>query len=218
MEGCFSEDIDNEDDYFDAEARIITVDGDSKEPTNYQEARLNDDRKFWKDEMGDEMESLLKNHTWTVVKGPEGQCVIGCCWIFNYKYGIPGVEPPRFKVRLVAKGYAQREGGDYTDIFSPVIRHVSIRILLSVVVEEDLKLEQLDVKTAFLHGDLDETIYMEAPEGFEDQFKPDEVYLLKKSMYLKQAPRNWNEKFDGYMTEMGFEKSLTNSCVYIKHT
>lgn len=123
---------------------------------------------------------------------------------------------PRFKCRLVAKGYAQKEGVDYTEIFAHVVHHVSIRILLARVVEEDLELEQLDVKTAFLHGELDEKIYREAPEGFEDQFKKDEVCLLNKSLYgLKQSPKKWNQKFDGFMTE-GFEKSVRDHCVYIK--
>lgn len=99
--------------------------------------------------MAEEMESLKKNHTWTVVERPKGQRVIGCCWIYKHKSVIPGVEPARFKGKLVAKGYAQREGVDYTEIFSPVVRHVSIRILLYVVVEEDLELEQLDVNSAF---------------------------------------------------------------------
>lgn len=163
------------------------------------------------------MKSLLKNHTWTAVMKPENQRVIGCKWIFKYKPGIPGVEEPRFKARLVAKGYAQREGIDYTEIFSPVVKHVSIRVLLSIVAEEGLELEQLDVKTAFLHGELDETIYMEVPEGYEREFKPGEVCLLNKSLYgLKQSPRKWNQQFDSYMTEIGFKRSSYDNCAYTK--
>ncbi|KAG7554626.1 GAG-pre-integrase domain [Arabidopsis suecica] len=217
VEGYYSEFTDDDEEYFDAEALVTTFDGDTIEPANYQEALRNDDWELWKGGMDEEMDSLVKNHTWTVVTKPAGQRVIGCKWIFKRKPGIPGVEKPRFKARLVAKGYAQREGVDYTDIFSPVVKHVSIRILLAIVAEEDYELEQLDVKTAFLHGELEEQIYMEAPEGFESQFKSDQVCLLNKTLYgLKQSPRRWNQKFDSYMLEIGFERSPRDNCAYIK--
>lgn len=105
--------------------------------------------------MDDEMVSLDKNKTWALVDLPEGKKTIGCKWIYKYKPGIPGVEDPRFKSRLVAKGYSQKEGVDYQEIFSPVVKHVSIRMVLSMVVDGDLELEQLDVKTAFLHGEIE---------------------------------------------------------------
>ena len=143
--------------------------------------------------------------------------MIGSRWIYKYKLGTPGVEEPRFKAHLVAKGYAQREDIDYHEIFAPVVKHVSIRILISIVVQENLELEQLDVKTAFLHGELKEKIYMTPPEGYESQFKDDEVYLLNKSLYgLKQAPRQWNEKFDKYMAEIGFVRGSYDNCAYTK--
>lgn len=135
------------------------------------------------------MESQIKNNTWTTVSVPGNQRIIGSRWIYKYKMGIPGVEEDRFKARFVAKGYAKREGVDYHEIFSPIVKHVSIRILLTLVAQEDLELEQLDVKTAFLHGELTEKIYMTPPEGYDCVFKKDEVCLLNKSLYgLKQAP------------------------------
>lgn len=218
IEGYLSEDTsDEEDGYLSAEALITTVDGDKLEPSSYLEALQDDDWDLWKGGMDDEMDSLIKNHTWTVVKRPKGQRLIGCKWIYKRKPGIPGVEDPRHKSRLVAKGYSQREGVDYKEIFAPVVKHVSIRILLAIVVEEDLELEQLDVKTAFLHGELEEKIYMEVPEGYEDQFGEDEVCLLNKSLYgLKQAPRKWNEKFDSYIKEIGFQKNPYENCAYTK--
>jgi len=182
VEGYYGEDTDEEEE-FDAEALVTTIEGDEREPSNYKEALRDEDWELWKEGMNEEMDSLLKNHTWTAVTKPKGQRVIGCKWIFRRKPGIPEIEKPRFKARLVAKGYAQREGVDYTEIFAPVVKHVSIRILLAIVAEENLELEQLDVKTAFLHGELDEKIYMEVPEGFEDQFQPDQVCLLNKSLY-----------------------------------
>ena len=225
VEGYFSESTEYEDDYdaealvitVDAEALVTTVDGDAREPESYHEARRDADWVLWKEGMDEEMDSLLKNHTWTAVTKPKGQRVIGCKWIFKRKPGIPGIEKPRFKARLVAKGYSQREGIDYTDIFAPVVKHVSIRILLAIVAQEGYELEQLDVKTAFLHGELYEKIYMEVPEGYESQFESDQVGLLNKSLYgLKQSPRKWNQKFDSFMIEIGFVRSNRDSCVYTK--
>ncbi|KAG7597916.1 Reverse transcriptase RNA-dependent DNA polymerase [Arabidopsis suecica] len=206
----------DDEDYL-SEALYTTEDGGEIEPADYKEARRNANWFKWKNAMNEEMDSQTKNHTWTVVKRPLNQRVIGSRWIYKFKMGIPGVEEPRFKARLVAKGYAQREGIDYHEIFAPVVKHVSIRILLSIVAQEDLELEQLDVKTAFLHGELKEKIYMAPPEGYEDLFKEDEVCLLNKSLYgLKQAPKQWNEKFDTYMSEIGFLRSEYDSCAYMK--
>ena len=135
------------------------------------------------------MESLRKNKTWILVDQPKKQKVVGCKWIFKKKEGIPGVERPRFKARLVAKGFTQVEGIDYNEIFSPVVKHCSIRIILGLVNQYDLELEQLDVKTAFLHGNLKETIYMNQPEGFEEG--ENKVCLLKKIfVWTKAKPSN----------------------------
>ncbi|OAE25205.1 hypothetical protein AXG93_855s1040 [Marchantia polymorpha subsp. ruderalis] len=117
--------------------------------------------------MLEELKSLKENETWTVVDKPASKKIVGSRWIFKLKEGIPGVEKPRYKARLVAKGFSQQEGIDYNKIYSPVVKHRSIRIILSMVAIFDLELEQMDVKTAFLYGDLDETIYMQQPEGFE---------------------------------------------------
>ncbi|GKV27145.1 hypothetical protein SLEP1_g36348 [Rubroshorea leprosula] len=116
--------------------------------------------------MTEEIESLHKNQTWKLVKPPKGQRIVGCKWVFRRKEGILGVETPRFKARLVVKGFTQREGIDFHEVFSPVVKHSSIRVLLAMVTLYDLELEQLDVKTSFLHGELEERIYMSQPEGF----------------------------------------------------
>ena len=116
-------------------------------------------------------------------------------------------EKERFKARLVAKGYSQRKGIDYDEVFSPVVRHTSIRIILALVASYDLELEQLDVKTAFLHGDLEEVIFMEQPEGFKQPETEHMVCRLKKSLYgLKQSPRQWYKKFDSFMIRIGFTR------------
>ena len=146
---------------------------------------------------------------------PAKKRVIGCKWVYKKNPGIPGVEDPRFKSRLVAKGYSQVEGIDYNEVFAPVVKHVSISLILSLVVKEDLYIEQLDVKTAILNGTLDEEIYMEQPEGYEVKGKKDMVCLLKKSLYgLKQSPRQWNKRFDGFMKQQGFRQSPYDQCVY----
>ncbi|KAM2012453.1 hypothetical protein ACFX1T_024318 [Malus domestica] len=128
-----------------------------------------------------------------------------------------GKDNVRFKARLVAKGYAQKEGIDYNEVFSPVVKHSSIRILLALVVQFDLELAQLDVKTAFLHGDLEEEIYMYQPEGFKVAGKENWVCKLKKSLYgLKQSPRQWYKGFDGFMIGQKYTRSHYDHCVYFR--
>ena len=194
-----------------------TEDGGKPEPKSYEEATNDPDCEKWIEAMKEEMESMKKNHTWDLVDRLETRKVIGCRWIFTRKPGIPGVEAPRFKARLVAKGFSQKEGIDYTEIFAPVVKHVSIRYFLSMVVHFDMELQQMDVKTAFLHGFLEEEIVMAQPEGYEDKRYPEKVCLLKHSLYgLKQSPRQWNLRFNEFMKGIGFMRSSYDSCVYLK--
>ena len=126
-------------------------------------------------------------------------------------------EPARYKTRLVAKGYSQIPGIDFNDVFSPVVKHSSIHTLLSIVAMRDFELEQLDVKTAFLHGELEEDIYMDQPEGFVVPEKENLICRLKKSLYgLKQSPRQWYKRFDSFMLSHDFKRSDYDSCVYLK--
>uniref|UniRef100_A0A2P2MIR7 Retrovirus-related Pol polyprotein from transposon TNT 1-94 n=1 Tax=Rhizophora mucronata TaxID=61149 RepID=A0A2P2MIR7_RHIMU len=134
---------------------------DSNEPRNYLEAITCAESSQWSIAMTEEIESLHKNQTWDLVKLPRDKKTVGCKWIFKKKEGIPGVEDARYKARLVAKGYSQKEGIDFNEVFSPVVKYTSIRVLLVMVAMYDMELEQLDVKTAFLHGDLEEVIYMD---------------------------------------------------------
>ena len=123
----------------------------------------------------------------------------------------------KFKARLVVKGFGQKEGVDFDEIFSPVVKMTSIRVILGMAASMDLEVEQLDVKTAFLHGDLEEEIYMEQPEGFEVEGKEHMVCKLKKSLYgLKQAPRQWYKKFDSFMVGHGYKRTDADPCVYIQ--
>ena len=124
------------------------------EPTSYSDAVSCDNSAKWLIAMNEEIESLNRNRTWDLVKPPSGKKIVGCKWVFKRKEGIPGVEDARYKARLVAKGYSQVPGVDFNDVFSPVVKHSSIRVLLALVAMYDLELEQLDVKTAFLHVNL----------------------------------------------------------------
>ncbi|KAG8489499.1 hypothetical protein CXB51_017516 [Gossypium anomalum] len=153
------------------------------------------------------------------VKNQKNGCkkTVRCKWVFKKKEGTLGIEESRYKARLVTKGYSQVPGVDFTDVFSPVVKHSSIRALLGIVAMHDLELQQLDVKTTFLHGELEEDIYMQQPEGFTVSEKEDYVCLLKKSLYgLKQSPRQWYKRFDSFMTSHDFKRNSFDSCVYFK--
>lgn len=186
---------------------------ENSEPASYAEAINSKDRRKWIQAINEEMDSLIKNKTWTLVHKPEGQRLIGCKWIFKRKDDTNGSNI-RFKARLVAKGFTQKEGVDYNDIFSPVVKQTSIRAIMSLAAKHDLEIQQMDVRTTFLHGNLEEEIYMRQPEGFESK-DPNLVCLLNKSLYgLKQAPRQWNIRFDEFMTKINFNKSKYDPRIY----
>ncbi|KAJ0522195.1 putative RNA-directed DNA polymerase [Helianthus annuus] len=160
------------------------------EPLTFEEPVNSKDNQKWYEAMDEEMDSLYKNGTWELVNKPKDQKLVSCKWIYKIKEGVKPGEGPRYKARLVAKGFTQKSGVDYNEIFSPVVKHVSIRVILSLVASLDLELEQMDVKTAFLHGNLDEKIYMAQPKGYEVKGQEDKACLLKRSLYgLKQSPR-----------------------------
>ena len=138
---------------------------DDGEPSCFQDAIDCVDNAKWKMEMKEEMDCLEKNKILELVEVPKDRKNVGCKWVFKLKKGVDG-KVERYKAIFVAKWYSQMEGIDYNEIFSQVIKLVSIRIVLALVALLDLDLEKLDVKTTFLHGDLDEEIYMEQPEGF----------------------------------------------------
>ena len=187
------------------------------EPANYNEAMNGKERDRWMRAMIDEIESLLKNGTWVLVEKADGRKVVSCKWIFKKKLEGSEGDKIRFKVRLVARGFTQEQGVDCNEVFSPVVKHISIRMLLAIVAKRNWELEQLDVKTAFLHGDLEEIIYMTQPEGFVKPGDKSKVCLLKKSIYgLKQASRQWHKKFDDHMIRSGFLSSKYDECVYFK--
>nr|KYP38279.1 Retrovirus-related Pol polyprotein from transposon TNT 1-94 [Cajanus cajan] len=170
----------------------------------------------WIDAMKDEMKSMQDNDVWDLVELLEGVKPIGCKWIFKTKRDSKG-NIERYKARLVAKGFTQKEGIDYKETFSPVSSKDSFRIIMALVAHYDLELHQMDVKTAFLNGDIEETIYMMQPENFVSGDSKSMVCKLKKSIYgLKQASRQWYHKFHQVITSYGFEANIVDDCVYHK--
>ena len=193
--------------------QVIAIDSED-DPINYKEALEDVDVQEWQKAMDREMESMYSNSVWSLVEAPKGVKPIGCKWIYKRKRGSDG-KVETFKARLVAKGYTQKEGIDYEETFSPVAMLKSIRILLVVAASLDYEIWQMDVKTAFLNGNLNEDIYMQQPEGFKAKGKEHMVCKLQRSIYgLKQASRSWNIRFDQAITSFGFEKSPDEPCVY----
>uniref|UniRef100_A0A2N9GLP2 Gag-Pol polyprotein n=1 Tax=Fagus sylvatica TaxID=28930 RepID=A0A2N9GLP2_FAGSY len=192
---------------------LLTEDG---EPSTFHEATKSQEAPMWMVAMQEEIEALHKNKTWDLVPLPQGRKAIGNKWVYKIKRdGNDQVE--RYRARLVVKGFAQKEGIDFNEIFSPVVRLTTVRVVLAMCATFDLYLEQLDVKTAFLHGELEEEIYMLQPEGFEEKGKENLVCKLNKSLYgLKQAPRCWYKRFDSFIMSLGYNRHSSDPCVYYK--
>ena len=149
---------------------------------------------------------------------PPGCKPLGYKWIFKRKLNADG-SIDKYNARLVVKGYKQKEGVDYFDTYSPVTRITSIRMLIAIAVLHNLEIHQMDVKIAFLNGELNEEIYMEQLEGFIVLGQEKKVCRLIKSLYgLKQALKQWNEKFENAMMSNGFRINVCDKCVYIKDT
>jgi hypothetical protein len=158
-------------------------------PKTIEEAYSSPDADLWKEAIQSEMDSIMSNGTWEVVDRPYGCKPVGCEWVFKKKLKPDGTIE-KYKARLVAKGYTQKEGEDYFDTYSPVARLTTIRVLLSLVGSHGLFVHQMDVKTAFLNGELEEEIYMDHPDGFIAKGQEGKVCKLLKSLYgLKQAPK-----------------------------
>ena len=183
------------------------------EPTNYKEASQSD---AWKAAMDEEIESIIRNHTWDLVELPEGKTPIGCKWLYKPKINVDG-SIEKLKARLVAKGYSQQEGIDFDDTFSPVAKLNTIRMLISLAKKHKWELHQLDVKSAFLNGELKEEIYLVQPERFVKRGQEHLVCRLKKALYgLKQAPRSWYEKINSFFVQHGFHRSMNDLNLYTK--
>eukprot|EP00253_Pinus_taeda_P026120 PITA_26120 len=161
--------------------------------------------------MDEELDQIEKNDTWELVPRPHDKNVIGTKWIFKNNLNENG-EVIRNKARLVCKGYAQQEGIDFEEPFAPVARLEAIRMFLAISSFQKFKVYQMDVKSAFLNGDLEEEVYIEYPEGFILGNDAKLVCKLKKALYgLKQAPRAWYYHLDKYLQQQGFTKGCSPS-------
>jgi transposase InsO family protein len=186
------------------------------EPQSMAEALAGPDAEQWEQAMDAEHESILKNNTWKLTSLPPDRKAIGCKWVFKVKSNADG-SVARYKARLVAKGYAQTYGIDYNETFAPVAKFNSIRTILAIAAMEDFEVHQMDVKTAFLNGDLEDEIYMKQPEGYVQPGQEHLVCKLQKTLYgLKQSPRAWYQKIDRYFTSAGFIKSNADHSLYVR--
>ncbi|CAL9006084.1 unnamed protein product [Prunus brigantina] len=185
------------------------------EPSSYRVASFSAD---WTRAMVEEISALQMQGTWVLVPPPANTNIVGSKWIYKLKRHSDG-SISRYKARLVAQGFSQEAGFDYEETFSPVVRHATVRIILSLAAYNHWSLRQLDVKNAFLHGELEEEVYMKQPQGFADPLHPDYVCKLRKSLYgLKQAPRAWNAKFTGFLPALGFKMSHNDPSLFVKYS
>jgi Reverse transcriptase (RNA-dependent DNA polymerase)/gag-polypeptide of LTR copia-type len=184
------------------------------EPRTYKQAMHCPDREHWLEAMKEELDSIESNNTWTKVELPKDRKAIGSRWIFKLKTNENG-QVQRYKARLVAQGFTQVYGTDYDEVFAPVARPTSFRVLLTIAGIQNLHVMQYDVKTAFLNGTIEEEIYLKPPQGFQSETK---VFRLHKSLYgLKQSARKWNEAIHSCLTKLNFTQSKQDNCLYVCH-
>ncbi|KAL8097015.1 hypothetical protein AgCh_030193 [Apium graveolens] len=183
------------------------------EPASYREA-VHDP--LWQNAMVEELTALHQTHTWDLVPLPPGKHTIGCRWVYKIKTKADG-SVERYKARLVARGYSQEYGLDYEETFAPVATMTTVRTLIAVSFIRKWKIFQMDVKNAFLYGDLHEEVYMTPPPGLPHQ--PGYVCRLRKSIYgLRQSSRCWFEKFSTVLYSLGFRPSNQDSALFVRST
>lgn len=181
------------------------------EPTSYDDALSCADKDKWKIAICEELAAHSDNETWELVPRRANMREITAKWIFKIKNDSEG---KRYKARLVARGFSQREGADYSEIFAPVVRMDSVRLLFSLTAQLNLKFKQFDITTAFLNGEIAEELYLSPPEGLK--ISVNQTCRLKRSLYgLKQAPRCWNAKFTQRLKAYGMFATLSDPCVYV---
>ena len=191
----------------------IVEDADAKEPETFEEASQSPE---WIKAMKEEITALEQNQTWELAPKPRDVKPISCKWVYKIKRRTDG-SIERFKARLVARGFSQQYGLDYDETFSPVAKLTTIRVLLALAANRDWSLWQMDVKNAFLHGELDREIYMGQPMGFQSEDHPEHVCKLRKALYgLRQAPRAWYGKIAEFLTHSGYSVTSADSSLFVK--
>ncbi len=185
---------------------VNVVSADS--PSTYEETINSDEKDLWKDAMNKELNCLVKNKTWKLVKRPENKKILDLKWVYTNKSNN------RKKARLVARGFQQTE--ILEDLYSPVARIQTLKLLLSYCCQNRLIIMQMDVETAFLNGYVKSEVFVKQPPGYDDG--TDKVCKLEKALYgLRESPRDWYECFDDFMKELRFQKSESDYCLYILH-
>uniref|UniRef100_A0A6N2MZF3 Integrase catalytic domain-containing protein n=1 Tax=Salix viminalis TaxID=40686 RepID=A0A6N2MZF3_SALVM len=192
---------------------FLTAISSEHEPKNFKEAQS---QQVWRTAMDEELAALAENKTWSIVPLPKGKHAVDSRWIYKTKFNSDG-SINRHKARLVAQGFTQEFGVDYKETFAPVAKMTTVRVLLSVSINNGWFLSQMDVKNAFLHGDLEEEVFMKLPPDRSLSATPNLVCKLHKSIYgLKQSPRAWHAKHSGALATLGFSKSAADSSLYVR--
>ena len=192
-------------------ATLATTDND---PTTYKQALKLPDAAQWVEACAAEVASLVENKVYELVDRPPSHPVITSKWVFKKKRGLSGIVE-KYKARLVARGFMQEEGVDFTETYSPTVRFESIRLMIAAAASQNLHMEQMDVTTAFLYAALEEEVYLEIPEGMFAEAPPGKVLRLLKALYgLKQSPRMWNLHIDKALAEFGLHRLTADFCVY----
>jgi hypothetical protein len=191
--------------------RLLAV--SAEEPRSLAQAQK---EACWRRAMEEELRSIEENRTWTLTEHPQGRRAIGLKWVFKVKRDEHGAVV-RHKARLVVKGYAQRHGIDYDEVFALVARMEAVRLLLALAAHEGWEVHHMDVKTAFLNGDLQEVVFVEQAPGFVQAGQEHKVHRLHKALYgLHQAPRAWNQKLDDKLGVLGFKKCPSEHAIYCR--
>ena len=199
--------------YSPSHAVFLSAISNHHEPRTFQEANLHTK---WRQAMDEELRALNDNHTWSLVQLPCGKKAVGSRWVYKLKFHSDG-SIERYKARLVARGFTQTYGVDYKETFAPVAKMNTVRVLLSVAVNQGWFLFQMDVKNAFLHGELEEEVYMQLPPGHPQASQNGLVCKLHKAIYgLKQSPRAWYAKLSSVLEEVGFSRSNADSSLFVR--
>lgn len=191
------------------ELYLVAIEG----PSHFKEAVTEE---IWRKAMQEEYSQIMKNKTWDLVTPPSDCKPIGLRWVFKLKRNTRG-EVVQHKARLVAKGYVQKAGVDFEEVFAPVARMETVRLILALAAQMGWQVHQMDVKSAFLNGEIEEEVFVKQPNGFIVKNHEEKVLKLRKALYgLRQAPRAWNIKLDNSLLSFGFKRCTQEHAVYTK--
>lgn len=190
----------------------ILMTSENDEPLSFSDVLKSNEKEQWLEAMRKEISELKLNKTWQEVVIPDNKHIISSKWVFKKKLDGDKVI---YKARLVARGFEQNEVFEFSDLYAPVSKLQTLRILLAVALQLNLKIHQMDVVGAFLHGEIKEEVFMNPPDGYE--IKKNTTLKLCKSIYgLKKSPKYWNEKFNSFILNENFSRSKNDQCLYTK--